>query len=273
MKRFPNKEWSGPAWYGCKTDEDGFPEEFTLEDFHPLDLGGHSSTEWDAEDLAKILKTKLKNKALKKCFMGLIHSHHTMGAFFSGTDTSTIEEMAPVKGFYPSLIAASSGKAQYAFGFSYKDQYGRVSCFEIDEDDIKLPRARGKKEWVDIAKEIESNKTTAVVKTTTYNGYNGYTGWGGYNHYPGQSNLFGGIDEPFVIDNSERKKIYNKIDIKGLNAKSSKKAFDLYENYCNGKVNFTNLEAKLEEIGIKDIWLFMREVRDASTDAAIECGF
>ena len=270
LKKFPDKEWSGPAWYSLKADKAGFPVEFTLEDFHPLDLGGHSSTEWEADDLAKILKKKLRNSTLKKCYMGLIHSHHTMGAFFSGTDTETLCEMAPMKGFYPSLIVATSGKAHFAFGFSYKDQYGRASYYEIDEDKIKLPRARGKKEWVDIAKGLETANATSVV-TTKYTGYNGYNGWGGYQ---GQSNLFNQNEKgEFEIGVDERKKVLQVPKYKKLTKKNSDKAFDFYEEYCNGKMRYIEFQVNLEKIGIPDVWDFIREARHASTDAAIEYGY
>ena len=270
LKRFPDKEWSGPAWYSLKADKLGFPVEFTLEDFHPLDLGGHSSTEWEADDLAKILKKKLRNSTLKKCYMGLIHSHHTMGAFFSGTDTDTLCEMAPMKGFYPSLIVASSGKADFAFGFSYRDQYGRASYYELDEDKVKLPRARGKKPWVDIAKGLETAKATSVI-TTKYTGYNGYNGWGAY---PGQSNLFSQNDKgEFEFGMEERKKVLLTPKYKKLTKKNSDKAFDFYEEYCNGKMKYIEFQVNLEKIGISDVWDFIREARHASTDAAIEYGY
>ena len=139
LNRFKDLEWSGPAWYRVKTDKDGFPTEWRIIHFHPLDLGSHAATEWEAKDLAKILKeTYALMPSLKKAYMGLIHSHNTMGAFLSGTDTSTIQEMAPDEGFYGSLVVASAGKALHAFGFGYKDQYKCAHSIEVDEKDIKL---------------------------------------------------------------------------------------------------------------------------------------
>lgn len=202
--------------------------------------------------------------------MGLIHSHHTMGAFFSGTDTETLCEMAPIKGFYPSLIVASSGKAHFAFGFSYKDQYGKNSYYEVDEDKIKLPRARGKKAWVDIAKGLEKANAATVV-TSKYSGYHGYNGWGGYQ---GQSSLFNsGNKEEFEIGLDERGKVLQIPKYKKLTKKNADKAFDFYEEYCNGKMKYIEFQVNLEKIGISDVWDFIREARHASTDAAIEYGY
>lgn len=161
LNRFKSFEWSGPAWYKVKTDKDGFPEEWKIVHFHPLDLGSHAATEWEAKDLAKILKrTYADMPSLKKTYMGLIHSHNTMGAFLSGTDIDTIQEMAPDEGFYGSLVVASAGKALHAFGFGYKDQYKCAHSIEIDEENIKIniPEFKPDDEWVAIADKIEKDK-------------------------------------------------------------------------------------------------------------------
>ena len=150
MKRFKSLEWSGPAWYRIKKDKDGYPVEFKIVHFHPLDLGGHASTEWDAKDFAKIIKsTYEENPSLKSTSIGLIHSHNTMGAFLSGTDTSTIEDNAPSNGFYPSLVVASAGKALHAFGFGYQDE---------DDVEVKIPGLTPSDEWVKEADTIEKNR-------------------------------------------------------------------------------------------------------------------
>ena len=174
LRAFPTKEWSGPAWYlTLESDDDNFPVDFQLIDFHPLDLGDTASTEWDSDDFAKILKKKYKeNTKLKKCYIGLLHSHHSMGAFFSGTDTGTLREMAPEKGFYPSLVVSTKADKQFAFAFSYLDQYKNHQVFEGDVEITGI--ADVPEEWVEIAEGIKKQ-----VKTTTYvparPGY-GYTG-------------------------------------------------------------------------------------------------
>jgi len=98
--------------------------------------------------------------SLKKAYMGLIHSHNTMGAFLSGTDTSTIQDMAPDEGFYGSLVVASAGKALHAFGFGYKDQYKCAHSIEVDEENIEIniPELKPENDWVSIADKIEKNK-------------------------------------------------------------------------------------------------------------------
>lgn len=256
LRRFPSKEWSGPAWYSLKTNKTGYPVSFKLEEFHPLDLGGHSSTEWDAKDLAVILKDKLKNKALKKCLMGLLHSHHTMGAFFSGTDSDTILDMAPMQGFYPSLVVASGGKAEYAFGFSYQDQYGSAHWVEFDDDDkVKGPKIKARKDWVKIASHIEEeNKATTAVTTyypKTGYGYNGYTGYTGYGMNHNQVDVF-------------REK---KTASKGLTLETETKALEIMHDWEEGVYDYQTMCTKLKDMGI-DPWEFC----GGGIDAAIESG-
>ena len=226
MKRFPSTEWSGPAWYRIKTDKEGFPEEFKIVHFHPLDLGHGTSTEWEAKDLAKILRlTYEKYPSLKKCSIGLIHSHHTMGAFLSGTDQSTVQEMAPVKGFYGSLVVASGGKATEAFGFGYKDQYGAAHCLEIDNNkiEIKIPEYKVEDEWKEQADIIEKNKPVVKSKQMTIAGGLSYT--------------------PYK--EKRKQEILNKQP-----QNKQRKINKLLDLNIEGKLSDVQLEAQLEKLGL-----------------------
>jgi len=174
LKQFPSTEWSGPAWYKphFKKDE-AYPTGFTLIHFHPVDLGHGTATVIEAEDTAKILeKTWRDYPETEKCMMGIIHSHHTMGAFFSGTDDSCLEDNAPIENFYCSTVVASK-KDKFAFGCSYQDQYGRVHLDKADEADIqlKLPADTEESKWKYIAKKIKDAK-----KETTTVGFYGRGG-------------------------------------------------------------------------------------------------
>ena len=172
LTRFPKDEWSGPAFYELKKDDEGVPEEWILHGFHPLDLGGGTTTEWEGEDFLKIRKQLLlDNPIFAKCYQGIIHSHHTMGAFLSGTDTSHIEESANLVG-YPSLVVASKG-IPFAFGYSYIDQFKEVHTELVEAKDISLeiPEVVAEKEWVKNADEIEkAKKDKPVIMHTNYFG-------------------------------------------------------------------------------------------------------
>ena len=238
LKRFPSTEWSGPAWYRIKTDKEGFPEEFKLVHFHPLDLGHGTSTEWEAKDLAKILRlTYEEYPSLKKCSIGLIHSHHTMGAFLSGTDQSTVQEMAPVQGFYGSLVVASGGKATEAFGFGYKDQYGAAHCLEIDNDqiEIKTPEYKVEDDWKAQADIIEKNKPVVKSQQMTITGGVSYT--------------------PYK--EKRKQEILNKQP-----QNKQRKINKLLDLNIEGKLSDVQLEAQLEKLGLgaDEVFYVMDEV-------------
>ena len=196
MTRFKSKEWSGPAWYGVnKREKNGFPSEVSLNHFVAIDLGHATETEIDGEKLGKILPQIYKeNKKLKNCYLGLIHSHHNMGAFFSGTDKDTALEQAPLEGLFFTTVVASD-KDEFCTGVSYRDHFGFPNFIEGDvvaDYKVDVP-----KEWKAEAKKIEKeNKKTKIVynkngqlnilntqNDSRYGGY--YNGWGGYNRISG----------------------------------------------------------------------------------------
>ena len=186
LNHYLNIEWSGPCWYSYKKDEDGFPTEFKLEHFVLLDKGTASATDWSGEQFGKIFPIIMKKyPKLKKCVVGNIHSHHTMGAFFSGTDIEHLEENAN-KDFYPSLVVARSGKALKAFAFSYKDQYNNIHRYEVDEDDIAVKIPKPEKEWLREIKEAEKvSKPEAITLASNNRGY-----YNAFNRNHNQSYLF-----------------------------------------------------------------------------------
>lgn len=68
---------------------------------HLQDLGSGSYTEFDNDE--DIIDLYTENEDLMNYRCGLIHSHHTMAAFFSGTDQEELHEKAE-NGLYLSLI-------------------------------------------------------------------------------------------------------------------------------------------------------------------------
>lgn len=139
MSRFSTTEWSGPAWYKVKLNKDGFPIQWDLVYFVAADLGHFTSTEYHAKDIAIIaIKTLKNNPKLKndKTYMGMIHSHHNMGAYHSGTDEDTLQEMVPNEGFFGSLVVSSTVNKENAFAFSYRDQYKNITIINIDDVEV-----------------------------------------------------------------------------------------------------------------------------------------
>lgn len=100
---FPTKEWSGVLFYDIKGSlKKPNLIEIKAFDFYPLDLGSASYTEFEySPDFAAYIA---RNPLLMDHQMGLIHSHNNMGVFFSGTDTATLQEQAPLYKKFLSVI-------------------------------------------------------------------------------------------------------------------------------------------------------------------------
>ena len=163
LKRFPKTEWSGPAWYRLEDNE------WNLVYFIPIDLGSHSATEFEGKDLLKIMKEVQKTVDITGCFQGIIHSHHNMGAFHSGTDDTELKDGANRVG-YPSLVVAHTG-ATHAFKWSYEDQFGETHLVD-GEVCVETPDFEPKDDWVKQADKIEkvAKKKPKTAGFTYYNG-------------------------------------------------------------------------------------------------------
>ena len=164
LTRFKNREWSGPAWYKCINNKYGFPVYWELIHFVAIDLGHGAATEYAGEDLSKaIFKIYSANKKLlKDAYVGMIHSHHTMGAYHSGTDEDTLIDMCPEDGFYGSLVVSSKASDAAAFAFSYRDQFKNVLIHEVDDDDIRYTKVKAPKEFVEEANLIKEKADSAI---------------------------------------------------------------------------------------------------------------
>ena len=178
LKRFPKTEWSGPAWYKLEEDE------WNLVHFIPIDLGSSGATEFKGKALLKVMKEVQRNTDIKGCFQGIIHSHHGMGAFHSGTDDTELEEGANKVG-YPSLVVAHTGTT-HAFKHSYEDQFGHTHL-EKGDISVEMPEKKPKEIWVIQADKIEKAAkrkpkmhvyTNANQSKLWGNGIQRYNGWG-----------------------------------------------------------------------------------------------
>lgn len=105
--QFLNNEWSGTLFY---TVEGSFADgtfTATCRDIYVSDIGTGGYTEFDHK--ADIV-TYADEHDLLDCHQGLIHSHHSMQAFFSGTDRSTLVEEGMSMPHFLSLIVNNAGK-------------------------------------------------------------------------------------------------------------------------------------------------------------------
>lgn len=185
LRRFEKTEWSGPAWYRIdKSTDRGFPLKVTLMYFVSIDLGDSSATEMDAEILGPMLPKVYKEfPALTECYLGMIHSHHGMGAFFSGTDETALLEQAPAEGLFFSTVVAHT-KKKFVTAVSYQDQFGYPNYIE---GEVKTKfKHKSEKAWRDEADVIEEASKKSIVQTYSnsyqgaYGNYHQYSAFGDY---------------------------------------------------------------------------------------------
>lgn len=253
LQTFKNVEWSGPAWYSHVKDENGFPNEVRLEYFHPLDLGTASATDWDGADLVKIYKPLRKEfpEIGKSWVQGNIHSHHTMGAFFSGTDIEQCVDGAN-ENFYYSLVVSSKPGKELHFGVSYPDQFGQIHVTEFEEIEVEGKHIYNK-EWKKQATFIKQNKKPEPQVNTLYR----YT-----NQLNGQATLFGGGEAEQQPTKQERYEDH--IDMLSYNSVYTQqtedamswdiwaKYDDLMLDYDRGRIKKRKLKRELKKLGVDE---------------------
>lgn len=103
-------EWSGMLFYKIKSGDIKDMKDLELEsDFiYPRDIGNATYTETTASgDVAAAYDVYEDGL---ECSAGLVHTHHNMTTFFSGTDTKELEDNAGNYNYYVSLIVNFSGK-------------------------------------------------------------------------------------------------------------------------------------------------------------------
>lgn len=103
----PNNEWSGVLFYDINGSFVNNDIEFTAKDFYVLDIG--SSTFTSYEMTPEVCSYMIEHNLLD-CKTGLIHSHDTMAAFFSGTDNETLKKEGGDSCHYLSLVVNNEGK-------------------------------------------------------------------------------------------------------------------------------------------------------------------
>lgn len=107
LRKFPSTEWSGVLF---TTHEGSFENNdlvITCKDFFPMDLGNTTFTEFMmTEDVAAYMA---QNIELFNCDTGLIHSHHSMGAFFSSQDNLTLQQEGNDTNCFISLVVDTKG--------------------------------------------------------------------------------------------------------------------------------------------------------------------
>lgn len=224
LDRFPNTEYSGTLFYKVTGSFKEMNFEITAFDFILQDIGTSTYTEFNMSP--DVVAYMVVNPELlgEDVYQGLMHSHHTMGAFFSGTDYATLREEGSDRTHFLSLIIDTKGTYQAAITriveeemtatgsarfltfneqeasqpISYTFKRKRLEYFMLDVERPQLPNP-----YLELSQrieEVQKQKAEAARKTksaVTYSGgYNNYGGYGAYGNYRD--------DDPYVWPSERR---------------------------------------------------------------------
>ena len=107
IRKFPHTEWSGVLFYTHTGNFEDGTLTITCEDIYPMDLGTSGWTEFHmSEEVAAYM---VEHMELFDCCLGLIHSHHSMGAFFSGQDSKMLQQEGNDTNCFVSLVVDTRG--------------------------------------------------------------------------------------------------------------------------------------------------------------------
>jgi len=136
-------EWSGLLIYKILKGSIEDPKNLLIEveDIVLMDIGTASYTEYSlskslAEDdyVFDKVNSLMDNKSLK---LGHIHTHHSMGAFFSGTDNKELADNTNAYNYYLSLIVnfqdCDKWCAKIAFEGEIEEKYYKSLSFKKDD--------------------------------------------------------------------------------------------------------------------------------------------
>lgn len=142
--KYPSNEWSGILFVEYNGNFDDKSLSITAKDLYVMDIGSSGFTTFDSRN-AEYFSYAVKNNLDEVCDFGLIHSHHNMKAFFSGTDSAELNATGKTRDVYVSLIVNNDGvyvakitrrvqkKANVEWTVSYSDLSGNRTITKSEE--------------------------------------------------------------------------------------------------------------------------------------------
>lgn len=150
--KFPNTEWSGILFYTYNGSFLDNNISFVAEDLLFMDTGYSATTEFYLDEAN--IGSYIIDHDLFGCQCGLIHSHHSMQAFFSGQDSAMLEQEGSSRNHFLSLVVNNAGK-----------YVARVTVKEVSEHAITT-KSYYKTFNDELIKRgvTESNQTSEIIK-------------------------------------------------------------------------------------------------------------
>jgi hypothetical protein len=185
--KISNVEWSGILFYstiGEITDIENFS--ITLESIYPMDKGSSGYTEFETSE--DFIGYRMDNPETLQWKIGLIHSHNTMKAFFSGTDMDEINVTARYHNMYLSIVVNNMldivGKLAFVANtsdpltYTYRGINGKKETIKIKNEQkalfvydckLELENIIVDDKFKDLVDNIIKKSVTPI--TTYHNGY------------------------------------------------------------------------------------------------------
>lgn len=139
------KEWGGVFTYTAEGNISNLKDMvFTILNIYVMDVGTYAHTGYSYDGLSKLYKT-IPNTDLD-VRIGTIHTHHNMGAFFSGEDLQEIANNASIYDYYLCLVVDTKGTYKAKVGIPTTEKTtvafikdGNGGTYEIKVKSSKSP--------------------------------------------------------------------------------------------------------------------------------------
>jgi hypothetical protein len=131
-------EWSGVLLYSVEGSIEQYDTvKLKVEDIFLMDIGSAGGTEFElGEELVEYRMNNMESLSWKD---GLIHSHHNMETYFSGTDKSELNDSSEFHNYYLSLIVNNRG--DYTAKVAFRGSVAEYGCKNEKGEDWALKLA------------------------------------------------------------------------------------------------------------------------------------
>jgi len=175
-------EWSGPLFY--KLESGNLSElhdlVFKASYMYPMDIGSSAETSFDWS--GELIDAYSVEPTAMEMSIGHIHSHHSMGAFYSGTDDAEVRKNTPNFNYYLTLIVdfTKTYKAKLSINskvnnFTYKGENGEELTFGnakiedvllLGDLDVEIEGRTIIPDWIsNRVKVLNEKKTSLMIKS------------------------------------------------------------------------------------------------------------
>lgn len=231
---FPKREWSGACFYKYVKADNMEDTVLEIVDFTLQDIGSATYTEYNIDsDTASYFAEHVDS--LIGCKVGLLHSHNSMAAFFSGTDMATLKEQAFQCNNVLSIVVNNEGSYVAKFTESRK----------VHEDVTTTVQTFQKASWRYMGDEDRTSERDFSNNSTTSNDFTEVKCWDCDITRP----LDVRIDEDFERECTEKEHLFKE-----------KKEKDL-RNVFSPRISVYSSPWKEEKFPDADIGLLLHSIR------------